>query len=68
MGLIITIWKRKGGVHYPGKYRGITLPSQVLKLLERVLVAMIRRRVECDFRKNSKGPGRGEDQQTGCMS
>ena len=33
----------------PGKYRGITLLSQVLKLLERVLDAIIRKRVECDF-------------------
>ena len=36
MGLIVPIWKRKGGVHDPGKYRGIALLSQVLKLLERV--------------------------------
>ena len=49
MGLIVPIWKRKGDVHDPGKYRGITLLSQVLKLLERVLYARIRRRVECDF-------------------
>ena len=48
------IWKRKGDVHDPGKYRGITLLSQVLKLLERVLDARIRRRVEGDF---------GEEQQ-----
>ena len=37
MGLLVPIWKRKGDVHDPGKYRGITLLSQVLKLLERVL-------------------------------
>ena len=49
MGLIVPIWKRKVDVHDPGKYRGITLLSQVLKLLERVLDARIRRRVECDF-------------------
>ena len=54
MGLIVPIWKRKGGVHDPGKYTGITLLSQVLKLLEMVLDAMIRRRVEGDF---------GEEQQ-----
>ena len=54
MGLIVPIWKRKGDVHDPGKYRGITLLSQVLKLLERVLDARIRRRVEGDF---------GEEQQ-----
>ena len=37
MGLIVPIWKRKGDVHDQGKYRDITLLSQVLKLLERVL-------------------------------
>ena len=42
MGLIVPIWKRKGNVHDPGKYRGITLLSQVLKLLERVLDARFR--------------------------
>ena len=45
MGLIVPIWKRKGDVHDPGKYRDITLLSQVLKLLERVLDASIRRKV-----------------------
>ena len=33
--LVVPIWKRKGDVHDPGKFRGITLLSQVLKLLER---------------------------------
>ena len=27
MGLIVPIWKMKGAVHDPGKYRGITLLS-----------------------------------------
>ena len=49
MGLIVPIWKRKWDVHDPGKYSGITLLSQVLNLLERVLDARIRRRVENDF-------------------
>ena len=44
MGLIVPIWKRTGDVHNPGIYRGITLPSQVLKLLESVLDARTRRR------------------------
>ena len=39
------IWKMKGDVHDPGKY------SQVLKLLERVLDARIRRRIEGDIRE-----------------
>ena len=68
MGLIVPIWKSTGDVHDPGKYRGITLISQVLKLLERVLDARIRRRVEGDLGENSKGSWRGEEQQTGCMS
>ena len=49
MGLIGSIWKRKGGVHDPGKYRGVTLLSQVLKRLESVLDTSFRRRVEGDF-------------------
>ena len=68
MGLIVPILKSIGYVHDPGKYRGLTLLSQVLKLHERVLDARIRRRVEGDFGENSKGPGRGEEQQTGCTS
>ena len=55
MGLIVPIWKRKGNVHDPGKYRGIKLLSQVLKRLDRVFLdARTRRRVEGDF---------GEEQQ-----
>ena len=68
VGLIVPIWKRTGDMHDPGKYRGITLLSQVLKLLERVLDARVRRRVKVDFREYSKGPGREEEQQTGCTS
>ena len=69
MGLIGPILKRKGDVHDPGNFKGIRLLSQVLKLLERVLDARIRRTVEGDFVwKNSKGSGRVEEQQTGCTS
>ena len=61
MGLIVPVWKRKGDVHDPGNYRGITLNIQVLKLLDRVLDAMIRRIVECDFGEEQQGfrKGRG---------
>ena len=41
IGLIVPIWNMKGDVHDPRKYRGITLLSQVLKQLERVLDARI---------------------------
>ena len=63
MSLIVPIWKRKGDVHGSGKYRGITLLNQVLELLERVLDAVIRRRVgiEGDFGRELQGfrKGRG---------
>ena len=49
MSLIVPICKRKGDVHDPGKYRGITLLSQVMELLERVLDARSRRIIEGDF-------------------
>ena len=55
MGLIVPIWKRQGDVHDPGKYRGITLLSQVLKQLERDLDARIGRNVEGDFREEQQG-------------
>ena len=57
MGLIVPIWKRTGDVHDPGKYRSITqftLLSQVLKLLERLLDARIRRRVEGDIGRTAR--------------
>ena len=41
-GLIVPLWKRKGDVHDPGKYRGITLLTHTLKLLERILDGRIR--------------------------
>ena len=54
--MIVQIWKRKGDVHDPGKYRGITLLSQVLKLLERFFLdARTRRRVEGDFGEEQQG-------------
>ena len=59
MGLIVPIWKRKGDVHDPGKYRGITLLSQVLTLLERVLDARIRRTVKGDFGEEQQGIRKG---------
>ena len=47
-------------MHDQGKYRGMTtLLSQVLKLLERVLDARIRRRVECDFGEEQQGSRKG---------
>ena len=44
-GIIVPIWKRKGDAQDPGKYRGITLLSHIMKLLERILDKMLRERV-----------------------
>ena len=41
-GLIVPIWKRKGDVHDPGKYRRIMLLSHMLKLMDRSLDGRIR--------------------------
>ena len=48
-------------MHDPGKYRGITLLIQILKMLEMVLDARNRIRVECDFGEEHQGfrKGRG---------
>ena len=32
----------KGDIHDPGRYRGITLLSQAIKLMERILDARVR--------------------------
>ena len=58
MGLIVPICKRIGDVHDPGKYRGMTLLSQVLILLKTVLDARIRIRVEGDFGEEQQGFGK----------
>ena len=55
--------EEEGDVHDPGKYRGITLLSQVLKLLERVLDTRIRRRVEGDFGEEQQGFRKGKGTQ-----
>ena len=58
-GLIVPVWKRKGDVHDPGKYRAITLLSCVLKMLERILDGRIRRIVECEMEEEQEGFRRG---------
>ena len=66
MGMIVPIWRRKVYVHDPGKYRGITLLSQVLELLERVLDARIRTRVEGHFGEEQQRFRKGRGTPYGC--
>ena len=57
------IWKGKGDIHDPGRYRGITSLSQALKLMERILDARVRHIVDSKIRENQLGfrKGRGTD-------
>ena len=60
-GLIVPIWKKKGDVQDPGKYRGITLLSHIMKLLERIMDVRIRNKVEQELGEEQQGfrKGRG---------
>ena len=53
----------KGDIHDPGRYRGITLLSQTLKLVERIQDARLRHIVESKIGENQLGfrKGRGTD-------
>ena len=63
-GLIVLIWKGKGDVQDPGKYRGITFLSHLMKVLERILDGRIRNSVEMEIgeeqQKFRKGRGMTE--------
>ena len=54
--MIVPVCKRKGGVHDPGKHRGITLLSLVVKVLED---GRIMRIVECEMGEEQQGFRRG---------
>ena len=57
IGLIIPIWKGKGDAQDPGKYRGITLLSHIMKLLERILNKRLREKVEHKLGEDQKKGG-----------
>ena len=61
--VIVPIWKGKGDIHDPGRYRGITLLNQALKLMEKLLDARVRLIVESKVGENQLGfrKGRGTD-------
>ena len=54
-GLIVPISKRKGDVPDPENYRGITLLSHIMKVLERILDGRIRKRVEQELGEEQQG-------------
>ena len=55
IGIMIPPWKRKGGVQDPGKYRGITLLSHTMELLERILNRRVRKRVHQELGEEQQG-------------
>ena len=66
--LIFPVWKRKGHVHDPEKYRGITLLSHVLKVLETILDRRLRRIVKCEMAKEQQGFRRGRGKVDGMFT
>ena len=60
-GVIVLIWKGKGDIHDPGRYRGITLLSLALKLMEKILDAKVRHIVESKIAENQLGFRKGTD-------
>ena len=54
-GVILSIWKGKGDIRDPGRYSGITLLSQAMKLMERLLDARVRHIVENKIGDNQMG-------------
>ena len=67
-GLIVPIWKRKGDAQDPGKYRGITLLSHIMKLLERILDKRLRERVEPELGEEQLGFRKGRGTTDGMFS
>ena len=60
-GLIVSMWKKKGDLPAPGKYRGTTLVSHTMKLLKSILDGRIRKRIEQELGEEQHGfrKGRG---------
>ena len=67
-GLIVPIWKRKVDAQDPGKYRGITLLSHIIKLLEMILDKRLRDRVEPELGEEQLGFRKGRGTTDGMFS
>ena len=68
-GLIVPVWKRKEDAQDPGKYRGITLLSRIMKyLLERILDKRLHERVEHELGEEHLGFRKGRGTTDGMFS
>ena len=67
-GLIFPIWKKKRYVQDPGKYRGITLLSHIMKLLEKILDVKIRKKVEQELGEEQQGFSNGRGTSDGMFA
>ncbi len=66
--LIVLIWKRTGDAQDPGKYRGITLLSHIIKLLERIMDKRLRERIEKEVGEGQLGFSKGRETTDGMFS
>ena len=67
-GVIVPICKQKGDAQDPGKYRGLTLLSHIMKLLERILDKRLRERVEPELGEEQLGFRNGRGTTDGVFS
>ena len=67
-GVNVPIWKGKGDIHDPGRYRGITLLSQALNLMERILDARVKHIVESIIGENQLGFKKGRGTRDGLFA
>ena len=68
IGLIVPILKRKGDAQDTGKYRGITLLSHIMKLLEMILEKRLREKVEHKLGEEQLGFRKGRGTTDGMFS
>ena len=68
LGIIVLIWKWKDHYMDPDKYRGITILSQVLKLLERIMDKRLRSQVEHEIGEEQQGFRKGRSTSDGMFA
>ena len=59
LSTIVNCYKGKGDALERGNYRGLKLTDQILKVMERVVEALIRQKVDIDQMQFGFMPGRG---------
>ena len=68
LGMIVPIWKGKGSRQDPEKYRGITILSQVLKVMERIIDRRLRAQAEHEIGEEQLGFRKGRSTSDGMFA